>query len=214
MEDFVLALEARQRCQRLRRPHGKTTIDAHFSHSDWLWRLRDARCVGVFAAALSSCGLSHLSVKSRAKCARFDTNQFMTSSRCPRDQSRYIPSLAQAGIHSVDGTTRCCRLYKAMAEPCRDRFSLLVSTTPRWGDAAAASSAQHRARRFPMANGRQRSPHPIHWAGKLGAGRFWRPRVATRLAPTNPAEAGRAAASHRPINSPRSWFRLRRFGRD
>jgi hypothetical protein len=29
----------------------------HFSHSDWSSRLPDARCVGVFAIALSSCGL-------------------------------------------------------------------------------------------------------------------------------------------------------------
>ncbi len=33
------------------------------------------------------------------------------------------------------------------------------------------------------------------------------------LALTNPAEAGRAAASHSPITSPRPWFRLRRVGR-
>ena len=30
------------------------------------------------------------------------------------------------------------------------------------------ASAQHRGRRFPMANGRQRSPHPIQWAEKWG----------------------------------------------
>ena len=68
--------------------------------------------------------------------------------------------------------------------------------TPCWGEAAAASSAQHRGRRFPKADGRQRFPHPIRWAG-----RFWRTRIATRLAPTNPAETGCAHASYRPILS-------------
>ena len=36
----------------------------HFSHSDWSSRLPDARCIGVFAPDLSSCGLKqhHLAV--------------------------------------------------------------------------------------------------------------------------------------------------------
>ena len=38
------------------------------------------------------------------------------------------------------------------------------------------------------------------------------PRPAAEPAPTKPADAGRADASHRFINSPRPWFRLRRVG--